>query len=111
MTAETGVVAEKAQRHTTKPAHMGKKVQELCDRQGVPFQDWEALGEADSKVPDDPEMGKLHGSGRCLSSTRTTWTFTSILPKIDAEIAKKIVAFAEDMLDHLPQFFMAMRPR
>jgi hypothetical protein len=56
-------------------------------------------------------MGKLHGSGRCLSSTRTTWTFTSILPKIDAEIAKKIVAFAEDMLDHLPQFFMAMRPR
>lgn len=29
----------------------------------------------------------------------------------DAEVAKKIVAFAEYMLDHLPQFFMAMRPR
>jgi hypothetical protein len=85
MMAETGVIAEKAQKAQDEArTHMRKEVQELGERYGVPFQDWEAFGEEDSKVPDDPEMGKLHGNGCCFSSTWTTWTFTSILPKIDA---------------------------
>jgi len=37
MTAETGVVAEKAQRHTTKPAHRRKKVKNFAIGKEYPF--------------------------------------------------------------------------